>query len=361
MSAQPDFDPELERLRQIDTGRVLRPVWAIIVISELLVVGLAIPVYPLRVLLIVPVAMGCIVAAQIATDARVALASRPEVWMLLGGILTFSLLAVVVAISGGLASPALPLIALTVTISAARLRGVPLAIEIAVMVVGVGVACLVASAPPAGADPARIAAWVPVLVGIAAVVTALAHAERDARGTAVLDPLTGLLNRAALDSRLRELEGQAEQTGLPVSLIMCDLDGFKKVNDTLGHEVGDRVLEQATYAMRLSLRSFELVYRLGGDEFVVLLPGSDLQAAAAVAERLRSAVLEAKPGGQAVTMSAGVACAYGGALDPDGLARAADGALYAAKFAGRNTVRTAADDADSVPALLPVGLAAAIE
>ena len=279
--------------------------------------------------------------------------------MALGGVVSFSLLAVVVAISGGLGSPALPLIALTVTISAARLRGIPLAIEIAVMIAGVAIACLVAGSPPPGADPARIAAWVPVIVGIAAVVTALAHAERDARGTAVLDPLTGLLNRAALDNRLRELQGQAEQTGLPVSLIMCDLDGFKQVNDTFGHEIGDRVLEQATYAMRMALRSFELVYRLGGDEFVVLLPGSDLHAAAEVAERLRNAVLRAKPGGQAVTLSAGVACARGGDLDPDGLARAADGALYAAKFAGRNTVRTAGADAAAGPMLVPAGLAAA--
>ncbi len=361
MSTQPDFDPEIERLRQVDAGRMLRPVWGIIVISELFVVGLAVPVYSARVLLVTLAALCCIVAAQFAADARVAVASRPEVWMLLGGVLSFSLLAVVVALSGGLGSPALPLIALTVTISAARLRGVPLAIEITVMIVGVAIACLVAGSPPPGASPARIAAWIPVIVGIAAVVTALAHSERDARGNAVLDPLTGLLNRAALDNRLRELQGQARQTGLPVSLIMCDLDGFKRVNDTLGHEVGDRVLEQATYAMRMSLRSFELVYRLGGDEFVVLLPGCDLPAASEVAERLRTAVLKAEPGGQAVTLSAGVACAHGAALDPDGLARAADGALYAAKFAGRNTVRTANEGAVSAPAPVPAVLATAVD
>lgn len=361
MSAHPGSNPEIERLRQVETGRILLPVSVIIIGTQLIALALAIPVYSARVLLITVATMGCIVASLLAQQARVAVSSRPELWILLQGVIGMALFAVVVGISGGLESPALPLVALSVAISAARLRGVLLIVEIAFAIVAVGIACLLAGSPPPGTQPAQVAAWVPVLVGIAAIVNALAHAERSARGTAIIDPLTGLLNRTALDTRLRELEAQARLTGLPISLIMCDLDGFKQVNDTLGHEVGDRVLEQATYAMRTALRSFELVYRLGGDEFVVLLPGSDLQAAALVAERLRRAVLEARPCGQAVTLSAGVACTHGGELDPDDLVRAADGALYAAKFAGRDAVRTASDGPAAMPALHPAAAATANE
>jgi diguanylate cyclase (GGDEF)-like protein len=112
----------------------------------------------------------------------------------------------------------------------------------------------------------------------------------------VLDPLTGLLNRASLDSREVEIEQQARLTGGSVSLVLVDVDGFKRINDTYGHERGDAVLRDTAYEIRKSLRSFELVYRIGGEEFLVMLPGVDLTDAVQIAERLRGSVAAARPG-----------------------------------------------------------------
>ena len=113
----------------------------------------------------------------------------------------------------------------------------------------------------------------------------------------MIDPLTGLLNRKALDSRFRELEQQARQSEASVCVIAADLDNFKKVNDAHGHARGDDVLRDVTYEMRKRLRTFELMYRVGGEEFLLVLPGIDLPEGVAVAERLRQAVEECKPAG----------------------------------------------------------------
>ena len=112
----------------------------------------------------------------------------------------------------------------------------------------------------------------------------------------MLDPLTGLLNRASLDSRAAEIEQQARLTDSAVALVLLDLDRFKRVNDEYGHERGDAVLRDAAYEIRKSLRSFELVYRIGGEEFLLLLPGADLDAGLEIAERVRIAVAQARPG-----------------------------------------------------------------
>jgi diguanylate cyclase (GGDEF)-like protein len=113
------------------------------------------------------------------------------------------------------------------------------------------------------------------------------------------------------------------------------------VNDTHGHERGDVVLREVAYEIRKSLRSFELVYRLGGEEFLVLLPGVELGGAVEIAERIRRAVASARPGDLELTLSAGVASTAGGRLSYEELFRAADGALFAAKRAGRDRVEVA--------------------
>jgi diguanylate cyclase (GGDEF)-like protein len=172
------------------------------------------------------------------------------------------------------------------------------------------------------------------------VTAALTGAELKHRDNAILDPLTGLLNRQALDLRLAELEQQAALTGGSVCAIVADLDRFKAVNDTYGHERGDAVLRDCAYEMRKALRSFELSYRLGGEEFVVLLPGRDATAGAEVASRIREAIASAHPGGLELTVSLGVASAAGTEVRAEALLRAADAALYRAKRAGRNRVAT---------------------
>src|SRR6185437_10636782 len=110
------------------------------------------------------------------------------------------------------------------------------------------------------------------------------------------------------------------------SLIVLDLDRFKQVNDSHGHERGDSVLREVAYEIRKSLRSFELVYRIGGEELLVLLPGVDLSEALEIAERVRHAVQEARPGDLDLTVSAGVATDAGGDISYDALFRAADAA-----------------------------------
>jgi diguanylate cyclase (GGDEF)-like protein len=150
----------------------------------------------------------------------------------------------------------------------------------------------------------------------------------------VVDSLTGALTRAALTARLDELAAQAPRTSRPLCVVICDLDRFKRVNDAHGHARGDRVLREASEAMRCALRGFDAVYRLGGEEFVVVLPGLDADQGALIAERLRAAVEAARPGGLRVTASFGAAAG----TDPHVLLEAADRALYAAKRQGRNRV-----------------------
>jgi diguanylate cyclase (GGDEF)-like protein len=197
-----------------------------------------------------------------------------------------------------------------------------------------------------------------LLVSIVAVTMALMNAELQHREDAVLDPLTGLLNRKALDSRFQELELQARQSEASVCVIAADLDHFKSVNDAHGHRRGDDVLRDVTYEMRKRLRTFELMYRVGGEEFLVVLPGVDLPEGVAVAERLRLAVAERKPGGLDVTISLGVAAACGAEVTYDGLLAAADRALYDAKDAGRNAVRADGHD-DLAPLLEALGVVVA--
>ena len=119
-----------------------------------------------------------------------------------------------------------------------------------------------------------------LLAGVISIVWALQAAELHHRDEAILDPLTGLLNRHALVPRFLEISHQARLTGQPVCMVLCDVDGFKQINDEHGHDCGDAVLRDIAYELRKRLRSFELVYRLGGEEFLIVLPGIGLQAGA---------------------------------------------------------------------------------
>jgi diguanylate cyclase (GGDEF)-like protein len=175
------------------------------------------------------------------------------------------------------------------------------------------------------------------------------RSEVHQRTRAILDPLTGLLNREALTGRFAELAEQAALTDEWVALVACDLDHFKAINDEYGHDRGDEVLHAAAQAIRNSLRSFELVYRTGGEEFLIVLPGASLEQAAELAERVRSLIERARPGGLYVTASLGVAVARGADVVYGPLFQRADRALYLAKGAGRNRVVTLED-----PALPPL-------
>ncbi len=159
---------------------------------------------------------------------------------------------------------------------------------------------------------------------------------------ATTDPLTGVANRRQLDNELQRFVAHARRHGQPLSVVLVDLDRFKKINDTLGHDVGDRVLRATVNRMSAVVREGEVLGRWGGEEFLVLAPQTSHAAARALAERCRRAIAASahEEGEVAVTASFGVAT-----LEPGGdartLMRRADLALYAAKTEGRDRVVSA--------------------
>jgi len=177
-----------------------------------------------------------------------------------------------------------------------------------------------------------------VLLFGASLVTSMAAGRvgRKYETDAVVDPLTGMLNRRALGYRAAELQHQAAQSGHAVSVVMVDIDHFKSVNDTHGHATGDRVLAEVAYRIRKQLRAFDLGYRLGGEEFAVVVIDADRNSPSALAERLLAAIGDSPCAGVAVTISAGVATSPGGSFSFDALLSTADAALYEAKLRGRN-------------------------
>lgn len=156
------------------------------------------------------------------------------------------------------------------------------------------------------------------------------------------DPLTGLPNRAHLQSRFEHEQSRHQRHGSAMSVVLLDLDFFKKVNDNHGHEAGDKTLQHVAKLLMADLRKTDLAARLGGEEFCLLLPDTDSATAHAVAEKIRtrlaSTPLDFNGSQIVVTMSGGVAelGRDGGALND--LTRCADQKLYTAKAAGRNRI-----------------------
>jgi len=161
------------------------------------------------------------------------------------------------------------------------------------------------------------------------------------------DPLTGLFNRRAFHARLDAELARAARGGRPLALLLVDLDDFRAINNTHGHQAGDRALAAIAAALRGSLRAGDSAGRLGGDEFAALLPEADLAEALAVAERAHAAIAGiALPAGDATihaTTSLGVAVVPRRACARHALVAAADQAAYAAKGAGKDCVRPSGD------------------
>jgi len=165
---------------------------------------------------------------------------------------------------------------------------------------------------------------------------------------AIVDPLTKLHNRRYFQSHLAALLAQGHTRGVIASLMVIDIDHFKSVNDTYGHDAGDEVLRECANRLRSAVRGVDVVARFGGEEFVLLMPDTDAAAGQHVAERIRiSMEREGFPihqGRQAInlTVSIGVATAGEGLKNGDALFKMADEALYRAKKSGRNRVMMAA-------------------
>ena len=160
------------------------------------------------------------------------------------------------------------------------------------------------------------------------------------------DILTGLPNRSLLNQRLKQIVAQAQRDGTQVACLFLDFDHFKRINDTLGHDAGDQLLQAVAQRLTSAVRESDTVARLGGDEFVLILPGLDPANSAfevmAVLTRVRESFLapfrlvDQTP---TLTCSIGVSVYPVDAIDPNGLIKQADTAMYAAKEAGRNAYR----------------------
>lgn len=161
----------------------------------------------------------------------------------------------------------------------------------------------------------------------------LAASQRDA----LLDGLTGLANRRCFDQTLAEELARGRREGLPMALVLADVDFFKRVNDVYGHQIGDQVLEAVGSVLRGSVRKTDLAARYGGEEFALVLPGCDAATATRLAEQVRLRIIEVEDP-VPITMSFGVAIVPDDATDEAGLILAADAALLSAKESGRNQV-----------------------
>ena len=175
------------------------------------------------------------------------------------------------------------------------------------------------------------------MAGLSLVLMVNERVQSRLHELATCDSLTGVLNRRAfLAAAEAELE-RSRRYGTALGLVMIDLDHFKRVNDTYGHQAGDRVLVDFTQRVKLLLRTTDVFGRMGGEEFILLLPQTALNEALQVAERIRCslAVADINP---PYTASFGVATAVGGAPAIESLIANADTALYRAKATGRNRV-----------------------
>lgn len=157
------------------------------------------------------------------------------------------------------------------------------------------------------------------------------------RRMVVTDQLTGLKNRYTFEESLHERVEISHRTPVPLSLLLIDVDHFKRVNDTLGHQAGDKVLQQAAQILSRESREVDVVARYGGEEFAVILPDADRNRALLAAERLRKSIETADWTETPITVSIGAAV-WEPDDDEESLLRKADEALYSAKNSGRNRV-----------------------
>lgn len=270
---------------------------------------------------------------------------KPEYVLFAGWAGAEILIAICIVLTGGATSPALAWMAIPVVTLSARFstRGVVLGVVVTELLLIA--AMLSRNASVIFENPMYQGASIALVLSVAILSTALMRSDVEHRTEAVIDPLTGLLNRAALRNRTIELAQRSAYTAEPVGVIVADIDHFKLINDEHGHAVGDAVLKDIAYVMRKELRAFDLAYRIGGEEFLVLLPGANSEEAREFADELHRVLGAAPRGGQPVTMSFGVSASrYGDIFDYDKVFEHADAALYLAKNSGRDQVRVADEE-----------------
>ena len=182
----------------------------------------------------------------------------------------------------------------------------------------------------------------PVVATLGFLLLCTERSQRELERAARIDFLTGVYNRRAIEELGTRAIAAARRHGMPLSLLVVDIDHFKRINDELGHAAGDVALVQAVDRIRESLRAEDLLGRLGGEEFIVLMPNTDNASAAAAAERIRESFsgepLVLGEQRRAVTLSIGVAVLAPADRHFSQLLQRADRAMYAAKNAGRDLV-----------------------
>jgi len=226
-----------------------------------------------------------------------------------------------------------------------ELRGMNSLLVLPLVVGESAMGCLVLAARRRAAFRDDIRPLLQVLANQVATSLLNARMVRRLAEMATTDPMTGLSNRRTLETELERQVKSAERYRKPLSLIMCDVDHFKKVNDTHGHEVGDEVLKGFAQVLLACKRDLDVVARYGGEEFVILCEETDTGGAKLLAERIRRELaarpFAAEQGPFHVTCSLGVATYPLHTADKDRLIKVADDALYKAKQGGRNRTVTA--------------------
>jgi diguanylate cyclase (GGDEF)-like protein len=164
----------------------------------------------------------------------------------------------------------------------------------------------------------------------------LGRARTEAEGTARTDSLTNLPNRRGMEDALETAAALAERHRIPLTALMVDIDSFKQINDTHGHDAGDSVVRAIAAALGAATRDVDVAGRWGGDEFLVILPYADQVSGAIVAERIRAQIASSSLTNRGATVSIGVAALRDG--DAARMLRDADDALYVAKATGRDRV-----------------------
>lgn len=183
------------------------------------------------------------------------------------------------------------------------------------------------------------------LIGLASIYYGMVvQSERQLREMAVTDPLTSLRNRRGVLASAEVEAAKHRRDGRPLSFVLCDLDHFKSINDTHGHETGDKVLQAVSHVLRSAVREGDHAARWGGEEFLVLLPETEPQGAMLVANRLRESVaalaVPGKNGPLSISMTMGVSSLRPNEPIEQAIARA-DKALYKGKHGGRDRVELA--------------------
>ncbi|MFC7290131.1 PleD family two-component system response regulator [Hirschia litorea] len=193
-------------------------------------------------------------------------------------------------------------------------------------------------------DPEELLARVKTQVSKKRYVDSLRARLDQSMELAVTDQLTGLHNRRYMESQLEQFMKRANMGGGPVSVLLCDLDHFKKVNDGYGHDVGDEVLREFSTRLMKNIRPTDIACRYGGEEFLVIMPDTTIQMAQLTAERIREKVdgtpfsINGGLGKLSVTMSGGAAVTFPPDDSVNQLIKRADEALYSAKESGRNKI-----------------------